>query len=119
MKILIDQDLFSPRTLPVSEILKHKKEQVTQLLLTWYPELEKELLAANFYLDISRERRLNEARKLLSQLGEIVATGPVIPENQLRGSFILKGKEQNLRVYFTLTPEAEPRVQRLTLELTP
>jgi len=119
MKKLDDQDLFSPRTLPVSKILEFKKEQVTQLLLTWDPELEKELLAANFYMDVSRERRMNDARELLSQLGEIVATGPVIPENQLRGSFLLKGKELDLQVYFTLTPEAVPRVQRLRLELIP
>ena len=119
MKKLDDQDLFSPRTLPVSKILEYKKEQVAQLILSWDPELEKAIVAANFYMDISRERRMNEARQLLNQLGEIVATGPVIPENQLRGSFLLKGKEQNLRVYFTLTPEAEPRIQWLTLELTP
>ncbi len=116
---LIDHGLFMPRILPVSEILELRKEQVAQLIQHWDPLLEKEIVAANLYMDISREKRMAEARELLNQLGEIVATGPVIPENQLRGSFILKGKEQNLRVYFTLTPEAEPRVQRLTLELTP
>jgi len=119
MKLLVDQDLFRPRTLPVSEILERKRDQVTQLLLSWDPELEKELVAANFYMDISRDRRMNDARELLSQLGEIVATGPVIPENQLRGSFLLEGKEQKLRVYFTLSPEAEPRLQWLSLELIP
>ncbi len=89
------------------------------MIYSWDPELEKEIVAANLYMDISRKRRENEARELLNQLGEVVSTGPVIPENQLRGSFLLKGKEQNLRVYFTLTPEAEPRVQWLSLELIP
>ena len=116
---LIDQGLFKPRFPPVSKILEHRKEQVAQLIQHWDPLLEKEIVAANLYLDISRERRSKEAWDLLSQLGEIVAIGPVIPENQLRGSFMLEGKELNLLVNFTLTPEAEPRVQRLTLELTP
>lgn len=119
MKELIRKGLFTPRELPVSEILERRKEQVTQLILNWDPELEKEIVAANLYLDISREQRMNEATEMLSQLGEIISTGPVIPENQLRGSFLLRGKEQNLRVYFTLTPEAEPRVQWLSLELIP
>ena len=116
---LIDQGLFRPRILPVSEILKLRKEQVAQLIQHWDPELENDIVASNLFMDISREKRINEARELLIQIGEIVSTGPVIPENQLRGSFLLIGKEQNLRVYFTLTPEAEPRVQWLTLELIP
>ena len=119
MKELISRDLFNPRTLPVSDILELRKEQVTQLIRTWDPELEKAIVATNLYMDISRERRMNEARELFSQLGEIVSIGPLIPENQLRGSFLLTGTQGILKVYFTLTPEAVPRVQRLTLELNP
>jgi CubicO group peptidase (beta-lactamase class C family) len=117
MEELIRQGLFIPRRQPVSDILELRKEQVTQLLLSWNPELEKEIVAANFYMDVSRERRMNEVRELLSQLGEIVSTGPVIPENQLRGSFLVTGTQKSLKVYFTLTPEAEPKVQGLILEL--
>ena len=119
MKDLIGKGLFTPRELPVSEILELRKEQVIQLIKNWDPELEKEIVAANLYLDISRENRIQEAGDLLNQLGKIVSTGPVIPENQLRGSFLLRGKEHKLRVYFTLTPEAEPMVQWLSLELIP
>jgi len=117
MKDLIRQGLFLPRELPVSDILEKRKEQVIKLLFSWDPELEKEIVAANLYLDISRETRINEAMELIKQLGDIVETGSVHPENQLRGSFLLKGSDQNLEVYFTLTPEAEPRVQWLSLEL--
>jgi len=116
---LIDQDLFSPRILPVSEILELRKEQLTQLIQHWDPLLEKEIVAANLYLDISKKRRIEEASELLMKAGKIVATGPVIPENQLRGSFILKGEQHNINVYFTLSPEADPKVQRLDLELVP
>ena len=119
MKELIASGLFAPRTLPAPEILELRKEQVIELLLHWDTELEKEIVAANLYMDISRERRKQECRELLDQLGEIVSTGPMIPENQLRGSFYLFGKEKRLQVYFTLSPEADPRVQWLSLELLP
>jgi len=116
---LVNEGLFMPRTLPVSDILELRKEQVAQLIQHWDPILEKEIVAANLYLDISREKRMEEASVLLNLVGEIVATGPVIPENQLRGAYILQGSKRSLQVYVTLTPEAEPRVQRLTLELLP
>ncbi len=119
MKNLINQGLFIPRSLPVSDILDKRKEQVAQLIQSWDPLLEKEIVAANLYMDISRETRIEEARGLLSLAGEIISTGPVIPENQLRGSFILTGAQRSLKVYFTLTPEAEPMVQWLTIELIP
>lgn len=119
IKELIKKDLFIPRVLPVSNILEEKKEQVLQLIINWDPVLEKDIVAANLYLDISRDRRMDEAGKLLNQIGEIRESGPVIPENQLRGSFIIKGANQNMQVYFTLTPEAEPKVQWLSLELVP
>ena len=90
-----------------------------ELLQTWDPELEEEIVAANLYLDISRERRIHQCRELLKELGKIRGTGPVIPENQLRGSFKVLGEEKDLLVYFTLSPEANPRVQWLSLELAP
>ena len=93
MKELINRGVFIPRVLPVSEILERRKEQVFKLLLSWDPELEKEIVAANLYLDIPRETRMKEASRLLQELGEIVETGPLVPENQLRGSFLLKGAE--------------------------
>ena len=116
---LIDEGLFVPRTMPPSEILLERKEQLTQLLLHWDPSLEEKIVAANLYLDISRDKRREEARRLLKLTGEIVEIGPVIPENQLRGTYIIYGSGRALKVYFTLSPESEPRVQWLTLELLP
>ena len=116
---LIGQGLFEPRILPVSRILETRKMQVVELISGWDPDLEKDIVAANLYLDRDREDRIREAKDLLEKLGEIVSIGPLEPENQLRGSFVLKGTEHQLKVSFTLTPEAEPKVQWLTLELVP
>jgi hypothetical protein len=119
LKELVREGLFLPRKLPVSDILQQRKAQVLELIQTWDPELEEEIVAANLYLDISREHRIRECGELLAQLGRIRGTGPMIPENQLRGSFTVLGEKKNLYVYFTLSPEANPRVQWLRLELSP
>lgn len=116
---LIDKALFTPRELPVSDILLERKEQVIDLIMNWDPNLEKDIVAANLFMDIPRERRMREARELLGELGEVRGSGPVIPENQLRGSFLLKGEKANLRIYFTLNPENDARIQWLSLELAP
>lgn len=116
---LISKDVFLPRELPVSEILELRKEQLTRLIMNWDPELESEILATNFYLDISREKRMNRAKELLGKIGEISSAGPVIPENQLRGSYIITGARGSLWVYFTLSPEADPKIQWLSMDLYP
>lgn len=116
---LRDQNLFQPRKLAVSPLLAQRKEQLTQLLMHWDPALEKDLVAANLYLDRSRESRMQEAREILSRIGDVSSIGPVEPENQLRGSYIIHGTEGKLEVYFTLSPEAEPRVQWISLDFFP
>ena len=116
---LINQGLFVARSLPVSSILARRKEQVAQMIMQWDPQLEEEIVAANLYLDRSREVRMVEAREMLDRAGEITAVGPMEPENQLRGSFVIEGSKGNVKVYFTLSPEPEPRVQWISLEFIP
>ncbi|MCK5067533.1 MAG: beta-lactamase family protein [Bacteroidales bacterium] len=116
---LLDQGFFISRSLPVSPILAKRKEQVAQLIMNWDPQLEKEIVAANLYMDISREIRMAEAKELLDRAGKIIAVGSLDPENQLRGSFVIEGSKGNVMVYFTLSPEPEPRVQWITLEFVP
>lgn len=116
---LMDQHLFRSRKLAVSPILALRKDQVSQLLMHWDPELEKDIVAANLYLDRSRESRMQEARELLSRIGDIRSVGPVEAENQLRGSFVIFGSQGMAEVYFTLSPEANPRVQWISLEFIP
>ncbi len=119
MESLVRQDLFTARSPAVSPLLTLRKEQVAQLLMHWDPELEKDLVAANLYLDISRADRMAEARELLEKVGTVIGVGPVMPENQLRGSFTIEGSKASIRVFFTLSPEPEPRVQWISLDLVP
>jgi hypothetical protein len=41
------------------------------------------------------------------------------PENQLRGTFKLRAAHGVIEVYFTLTPEKDPKVQDLEVTFQP
>lgn len=101
---------LKPRALAPSEILQERKEQILSFLTN--PE-DTTFFAENFFLDQSLESRKKEIGQLLGEAGEIVHVGPLKPLNQLRGEFILEGKNKKAHVFFTLTPEEKPMVQQL------
>ena len=104
------------RVLPVSPTLKKVQDEIVKVLPTWSDEHDS-LFSENFFPDISKVYRKKETDELLSKIGRIVSIGKMKPENLLRGSFDLIGEKGTIEVYFTLTPEAEPKVQWLTFEL--
>lgn len=112
-QLLFDRAQLPARELPVSDILRERVPQVLQLLKTWDVELGAEILADNFYLDESREDRMRTALKLLAEAGPILSVDPIQAENQLRGTFVIRARDRDLAVYFTLSPERDARVQRL------
>ena len=117
-KLLFETLKLEPRRLPVSEILAQRKEQVIGLIQTWN-EVPDEFLAENFYLDFSREYRKKECEEIFSQAGEIKSIAELIPENQLRGTFEFITEKGKIRVFFTLTPEKEAKLQELDLRFEP
>jgi CubicO group peptidase (beta-lactamase class C family) len=114
-KILFEELDLKPRKLPVSAILNTRKNQIVSWLKTWDKTLEAEVFAENFYLDSDRNTRISEFRPLLEEAGEIMHIGEINPQNQLRGSFELYGSKDSLNVFFTLSPEADPKIQALYL----
>jgi hypothetical protein len=38
-----------------------------------------------------------------------------MPSNQLRGTFVMHGEREDVKVFFSLSPEAVPRVQALDM----
>ena len=111
-KLLFETLDLQPRTLPVSEILALRKEQVADWVRTGNPEVEA-LMAENFFMDFSRERRRKEIQAVLDQAGAIGSIGALEPENQLRGSFKMQAANGEVSVFFTLTPEKEAKIQQL------
>ena len=104
---------LQPQELPVSDILKKRAEEVVDLIQNWEPELEARILAENFYLDQSREHRMKQVKEVLDKSGVIQEVEPINPLNQLRGRFKMEGENGVVNVYFTLTPEKDPKVQDL------
>src|SRR5579859_825590 len=104
------------RVLPVSPTLKTAQNEIARLLPEWSDERDV-LFAENFFPDISKANRKKETDELLSKIGKIKSVGDMQPENLLRGSFDLVGEKGTIGVYFTMTPEARPRVQYLSFAL--
>jgi CubicO group peptidase (beta-lactamase class C family) len=114
-KLLFETAEIQPRQLPVSSVLNERKAQIVDLIQSWDTTLETKILAANFYLDKSREHRMAEIKGLLDKAGAIQTIGEIDPRNQLRGSFDIQAENDTITVFFTLSPEKYPKVQKLEM----
>lgn len=115
IQLLLDTDELQPRKLPASEILLERQEQVTQMIRTWEPDLEEQILAENFYLDRSRDHRKAEIDEIMRHAGNILSIDVIKALNQLRGWYEIKCENGIISVFFTLTPERNPRIQQLNV----
>lgn len=107
------------RELPVSNILKERQEQILRLIQSWDKDLEAEILAENFYLDMSKEDRMNKIQETLDKAGTIQNLIEEEPYNQLRGNFKYQTENGSLTIFFTLSPENIPKVQNLYVSFQP
>jgi len=103
---------LKPRTLPPSDILKKRQQQIVETLKSW-SDNQLGIFAENFFMDLSLDRWKANAKKIFDETGAIQSVGDVRPENQLRGSFTITCEKKSVEVFFTLTPEADPLVQQL------
>jgi CubicO group peptidase (beta-lactamase class C family) len=102
---------LQPRKLPVSPILNQRKNELMQLLPDWKNPEATHIFAENFFLDYFPESLRKEAREVFNRAGKILQVSEFIPENSLRGSFIMKGEHADIEISFTLTPENPPLIQ--------
>lgn len=102
-KILVESKL-QPRQLPPSDILKDKQNKLLLLLPHW-GNVTEDIFADNFFLDRSLKSIQQESKDLFLKAGNIISVGELIPENQLRGYFLIKGETRDLQITFALTPD--------------
>jgi len=112
---LIERADLGPQPVAVSPILVTRSAQVAQLVQSWDERLGRAIAAENLFLDRSREDWISHARDKLTPIGKVTSVGPIKAENSLRGTFPLIGERGVVNVYFTLTPEREPKVQEISL----
>ncbi|WP_231374036.1 serine hydrolase domain-containing protein [Aureivirga marina] len=120
----IEQLLFEtlelqPRKKMVSEILKQKKEQILDLIVEGEIDLTSDIFAENFFLDESKNRREAKYQEILNKAGLIKNVEKIYPRNQLRGDFVMECENGKILMFFTLTPESMPKIQKLTLTFYP
>ena len=113
--LLVEKAALPARAVPLNEILTTRQRALVALFEAWDPELGEAVLAENFFLDRSRDAWIKLTRDTFARAGRIVTSGPLRPENQLRGTFTLTGENGAIDVFFTLTPEATPKIQQLRL----
>ncbi|QHT67967.1 beta-lactamase family protein [Rhodocytophaga rosea] len=119
MDTLLALTKLQPYTLPVSDILEKRKKELIQLLPAWQNAANTGIFAENFFPDHSLEYRKKQSADVFAKAGKIIRIREFIPQNQLRGSFIMEGEKANIGIYFTLTPEKNPLIQELHISELP
>ena len=112
-KALFESLGLKARKLPASDILKQRKEEIASLFNNGKVNFDQPIFAENFFLDKSKERRTKEVQAVFDQAGAIINVEDIVPRNQLRGDFMIQCEQGNIKVFFTLTPEKNPMVQKL------
>ncbi len=102
---------LQPRQLPASAILKERQAGLMKLLPNWKNAQASGIFAVNFFMDYFTESLEKEATDIFNKAGKIIRVGEVVPENQMRGYFIIEGEKANIQVSFTLTPETPALIQ--------
>jgi CubicO group peptidase (beta-lactamase class C family) len=110
---------LQPRRLAPTPILNQRRDELVAYLPNWNGAEAAGAFAENFFMDNRASDLAARDRSLFEKAGEIQAVGPVEPLNQLRGTFVLDGVRRDIEVYFTLSPEPEPKIQEVRTRLRP
>lgn len=115
-----------PRKIPASPILEQRKKELIALLPNWDLAGNKvagnnltgssTIFASNFFLDYFPDALKKEATAIYGKAGKILRIRDLVPENALRGSFILEGENTDIEVKFALTPENPALIQEYDIK---
>ncbi|QXV67129.1 beta-lactamase family protein [Mucilaginibacter sp. 21P] len=114
---LLQLSKIQPRKLPPSKVLTQRRDELVKLLPGWSNAQATRIFADNFFLDYFPDKLKAEATAIFTKAGKIVSVGDVVPENNLRGYFILTGETAKIKISFTLTPENPPLIQEYHIGL--
>jgi CubicO group peptidase (beta-lactamase class C family) len=109
---------LTPRRQPASAILLQRRDELIRLLPDW-GVFDPALFGENFFLDYSLDSLRTSFKKMYRQAGKIIGVKEVVPENELRGSFIIDGENADIELFFTLTPQNPPRIQYIKFTTIP
>ena len=104
-------------TIPVSDILEQRQNELMKMLPDFANAESSGLFAENFFLDTPLATWQTAAKEMFAVAGQIRNIGAIKAENQLRGTFVAEGEDRDLRIFFTLTPEKSPSIQELSITI--
>lgn len=110
---------LQPRKVLGSEMLQQRKKELTALLPDWENAASSGIFSENFFDDYFIDSLKKEARLLFKKAGKIIRIGDMLPDNQLRGNFILEGEYIDIMIRFTLSPEYPGRIQQYIIRELP
>jgi CubicO group peptidase (beta-lactamase class C family) len=108
---------IKPRSLPASAILDQRKNDLLKVIADWSKAKQSGIFADNFFMDYFPDKLKVATDEAFAKAGKTITISDVVPENQLRGYFIIKGEKANIKVSFTLTPENPPLIQEYHLDV--
>jgi CubicO group peptidase (beta-lactamase class C family) len=114
---LLNWAQLEPRVLPASRILEKRKQQIVALLPSWKNAEQSGIFAENFFEDYFITQLQKQSAEAFQKAGKIVSVSDVVATNQLRGYFIVKGEKANIKIWFSLSPEPDPKIQAFKMEV--
>ncbi len=114
-KLIVEAGL-NKRLPPVSAALMDYQDKLLPHLPNW-EKVTENIFADNFFLDRPVTAIRKESQELFAKIGKILAVGKVIPENQLRGTFVVQGEKAKIQVKFALSPEKPCKIQQIEFRL--
>ncbi|MEO5898173.1 MAG: serine hydrolase domain-containing protein [Vicinamibacterales bacterium] len=107
------------RELPPTTVQTEMRDHILNLWKRWDDREGTQIAAVNFFLDGPSLQRQAEILALKNEVGECSATGPVVPENWMRGQFNMTCAKGTVGVFFTLAPTQPPALQHLAFQKLP
>ena len=103
------------RVLPPSRILEQRRKELIALFPDWQNASSSGIFAENFFADNPVDSLIKYTRLNYAEAGKVISVSEVRAENQLRGDFVIKGDNKDIRVYFTLSPENPALIQEFKI----
>jgi len=108
---------LQPRQLPGSTILTQRRNEIVKLLPDFSAAKASGIFAENFFSDYFVDSLKKDATSIFNVVGKINKINEVVPENQLRGYFIMDCEKGEVQINFTLTPETPALIQEYHIKL--
>ena len=119
LDLIIDEMEVQPGAIAVSDVLRTRMNELVRILPGWDVTGKECIFAGNFFADNDIGELRTRSERIFREAGEIKQIREIVPENNLRGSLVMEGKNGSITVGFTLTPQATPRIQAFSIAFTP